>query len=558
MKTLKRQFKVVLSLLLVAIIACSAVLPSFAAVELKDRGSVYPTIVISGDSPTIVDENNNPVFSIGGIFSGISIDKDSIVDMVVSVMKPYYLEGRLKGDYENYYQAIYDIIAPLFEKARLDGNGEPSNGTRIEDWRIGHNEWQKNNNTRQDDGFTKEAYHFWYDWRLDPLFTADELNSFIESVKRTTGCDKVVVNSMCLGTDVLMSYIAKYGTDSLYGVSFDGSVVSGAELLSDPICGKFNLDGDAIVRFLTDSNATGVLSIDEIVIDVVDVLEQSGVLGFVEDYTKAVVYNDVKEGVTSALARSTFFTWPGYWAPVLAQDYETAKEYVFGKEGSKLRDEYAGLIQKLDNYNTTVRQRIPELLGQIKESGVNICVIAKYGMQLGPITYSNDVIADQVASVKNASFGATTSTIYDTLTDKYIADQTKAGLGKYIAPDGQVDASTCYFRDNTWFVKGARHSNWTDFEAQLVFTVTTAERQLTVDDFSFSQFIVYDNEANTAEKMTVGNCDTYNWDANRKDDTSRNPFIRIRKFYQALKKLIQRIIEIVREKKAAEANPATR
>lgn len=558
MLVLKKKMQAILSLLLAAIIACSATLFSFAADELTDRGSAYPTIVITGDSPMIVDENDNPVFSIGGIFSGISIDKDKIVDMVVSVMKPYYLEGRLQGNYENYYQAIYNIVAPLFEKARLDQNGEPSNGTGIEKWRIGNNEWQKNTNTRQEDGFTRESYHFWYDWRLDPLYTADELNRFIESIKTTTGCDKVVVNSMCLGTDVLMSYIAKYGTDSLHGVSFDGTVVGGAELLSDPICGKFNLDGDAIVRFLKDSTVTGVLSIDEIVIDIVDVLEQSGVLGFVEDYTKAVVYNDVKEGVTSALARSTFFTWPGYWAPVLANDYETAKEYVFGKEGSKLRAEFAGLIQKLDNYNTTVRQRIPELLQQIKDSGIKVCVIAKYGMQLGPITYSNDMIADQIASVRNASFGATTSTIYDTLSDKYIADQTKAGLGKYIAPDGQIDASTCNFRDNTWFVKGARHSNWTDFETRLVFTVTTAESQLTVDDFDFSQFIVYDNETCTAEKMTVENCDTYNWEANYKEDTSRNPIIRIRKFFQALKKLIRRIIEIVREKKTVQAIPAAK
>ena len=168
------------------------------------------------------------------------------------------------------------------------------------------------------------------------------------------------------------------------------------------------------------------------------------------------------------------------------------------------------------------------------------------------------MIAAQVASVRNASFGATTSTIYETLTDTYIAERTKAGFGKYIAPDGQIDASTCYFPDNTWFYKGARHSNWTDIEAQLVFTVTTAEKQLTVDDISLSQFIVYDNETNTAEKMTVENCDTYNWEANRKDDTSRNPFVRMRKFFQALKKLIVRIIEIIREKKAAEANLATR
>ena len=51
------------------------------------------------------------------------------------------------------------------------------------------------------------------------------------------------------------------------------------------------------------------------------------------------------------------------------EDYESAKYYIFGEEGSEKRKEYAGLIAKLDNYDREVRQRVPELLlflGNIK------------------------------------------------------------------------------------------------------------------------------------------------------------------------------------------------
>lgn len=552
-----KRSKIIVSLILVISIVASLAMPCFASAELVERGSQYPTIVISGDSAEIVDAEGNTAFQVSKIFSSINIDKDSIVDTIVDIYKPYYLEGRLQGNYENYYQAIYDFLAPMFEAARLDENGDPSNGSHLNDWLLGCNNWSVNNNTRQDDGFTREAYHFWYDWRLDPMEVADQFNEYVQGIKRVTGCDKVVVNSMCLGTDILMAYLAKYGTDDLHGVSFDGSVVAGAELLSDPVSGKFNLDGDAIVRFLTDSVQMDLISVDEVVIDVVDALEQSGVLAFVEGYTKAVVYDQVKEGLTSVLSRSTFYTWPGYWAPICANDYETAKDYIFGKEGSELRQQYAGLIEKLDNYDANVRQRIPELLQEIKDSGINVCVIAKYGVQIGPITQSNDQIADQIATVKNASFGATTSTIYERLSDEYIVNQVSKGLSKYISPDLEIDASTCFFPDNTWFVKGARHSNWTYIEGLISYTVSTADKQYTVDDFDISQFIVYNNETQQASKMTNENCDTYYWEADYGEDKSWNPIKRLKKFFEAWNKLIRRIIEIYKDKKAAEAEQTT-
>ena len=130
-----------------------------------------------------------------------------------------------------------------------------------------------------------------------------------------------------------------------------------------------------------------------------------------------------------------------------------------------------------------------ELLQQVKDAGGNVGIIAKYGYQMSPVCQSADQLADQIISVRRASFGATTSLIYDTLSEQYVAAREKAGLGKYISPDKQVDASTCMLPDSTWFVKGIRHSEWTGTENAIMYTVVTADRQLTVDDFEISQFI---------------------------------------------------------------------
>ncbi len=547
LKKLKAAIAVILSLTIIFSLA----LPSFA-VELTLEGSRIPVVMIAGDGAPLSDENDVNVFQFNKMFSNGTFKKDELFKSIVEILKPYILEGRLTGNYDNYYKAIYEEIGKLFENVRLNKDGEVDNGVGLDGWREWCNWDAQNNDHKGDKGYYSfEDYQFWYDWRKDPLEIADEFNTYVENLKRVTGCDKINVVSRCLGTNIIMAYIAKYGTDSLHGLALNGATVMGIEPLSETASGKFNLDGDAIVRFLYDSNAMDLLHIDQFVIDTVDLLEDAGVLQFVEDYTKLTVYDKVKHGVTSALALSTFYTWPGYWAGVSTEDYEMAKYYVFGDRGSEKRQEYAGLIQKLDNYDATVRRRLPALLDQIKNSGINVGVVAKYGAQMAPVCKSNDEIADQIASVKRASFGATTSTVYGTLSEEYINQRISEGKGRYISPDRQIDASTCKFPDSTWFLKGARHSNWTDFENKICYTLVTADRQLTIDDFGFSQFRVYDDETQESVDMTAQNCDVCNWEANEKEDKSKNPFIRIGVFMKTLVRWYKSLFVFIGERAEA-------
>lgn len=547
---MNRLVKKSISIILAAIMIFSISSFSLAA-DIVDRGSQIPVILISGDGAPLSNANDEVLFEFSKMFSSDKLNKDYIVGALVNILKPYILEGLIADNFDNYYEAIETEIGKLFADVKLDKNGEVIDGSGIDSWRRWCNEDSQTNDHKGDKGYYgEEDYHFWYDWRRDPIAIADDLHTYIENIKRVTGSNEVCITCMCLGTNIVMAYISKYGLEGIHGVSFNGSVVGGSELLSEPLSGKFNFDGNAIYRFLLDSDEMDLFHIDQIVAETVDLLTKGGVFDGIEAYTKATVYDKVKKGVTSALALATFYTWPGYWAGVTAEDFETAKEYVFGEEGSKKRTEYAGLIEKLDNYHNEVRTKLPELLKSLKESDVNVAVIAKYGSQIGPICQSNEEIADQIASVKRASFGATTSSIYGTLSKEYIAARQAEGKGKYISPDKQIDASTCYFPDNTWFVKGARHSHWTKLESDLVYTVVTADKQLYIDDLDCSQFIVFDNKTQTSSPMTAENCNTNNWVADEEADKSNALIVRLKAFFVSFTTWVKSLIRIMSAKLA--------
>ncbi len=290
-----------------------------------------------------------------------------------------------------------------------------------------------------------------------------------------------------------------------------------------------------------------MVDIDSFIISSVDLLQKSGALDAVVGVTKEYLYYKILEGVTSALALSTFFTWPSYWACVTPEDYETALDYVFGEEGSEKRKEYAGLIAKIEKYHNEVKLNLGNVYQQLKDDKVNVMVLSKYGRQIIPECESVDQVADQYVTVKRSSYGATTAnSIYETLSEDYIAQRVAEGKGKYISPDKQIDASTCTFKDSTWFFKGVNHGDYPRFENKLLFTVVSADRQLTVEDFDFSRFLVFEIHKDidsdtyytdylyTHEDMTEENCHNEAWTAKETIDKPQTMFEKLFAFIASL------------------------
>ncbi|MBQ5968729.1 MAG: hypothetical protein IJL52_01265 [Clostridia bacterium] len=537
-----------LSFLLCVLLLFTAMMPAFARLP-EICGSQIPVVILAGDGEALYDADGNYVFQIddlGSLTEGS--DRKELLRSIANVLQPFLLEGLLQNKWDNYYEKLEEEVSELFENVRLDENGEVTNGTDISKARRDYLRDSVTVDAKADKGYYDlYDYHFWYDWRRDPLAIADELAAYVDAVKAITGAPKVAISGRCVGCNVMLAYLAKYGYDSVYGFGFDGTSSNGGEFISEAISGKFKLDGPAVERFLIDYDETGMIDLSDFAVASIDLLVKSGAVEGLSKTVRATIYDKVVYGVTGALARSTFFTMPCYWGFVEPEDYEDAKLYVFGEAGSEKRVQYAGLIEKLDNYHNQVAERIPELMQGLQTHGVKTAIISKYGFQMLPICVSGvDVVSDQYASVTNSSFGATTGTLYGPLSDEYIAQRVAEGKGKYISPDKQVDASTCMFPDYTWFTKGVRHGEWTRTENEILYSVITADTQLTVDDFDLTQFMVWDPETETMSPMTEANCHTEYWTADQKVDHPACMFQRLLPFLRSLKVWLKEAFKALR------------
>ena len=524
--------KKVISIILVALMLMSVCsMGVFAAgdigvenssIKVHESRSQIPVIRLLGDGEPLYDQDQKRIFHLRTFY--IPEDEEgedsSLVESVANVLLPFLIDGLLTDNWEPYYENLQKEISELFGDSCLDANGNPVNGTGISQARKDEMAADLSKDLKDGKGYYEiNDYRFWYDWRLDPMYTADLLHEHIQAVKKATGCPKVSILASCLGTLVTTAYITKYGTDDLHGVGFTGSVSGGSEAISEAISGKFNFDADAVSRMLVDSDYVGEFSVDALITTSIDLLSSTGVLDGFEAGIRETLYEKLVHGVTSALALSTFFTWPTYWALVTPEDYDDAMYYVFGDENSEKRQTYAGLIEKIEAYNTEVRANYIDTLKSIGENEVIFCAVAKYGFQILPIGQSNDIVSDQFVSLNHSSFGATTSKMGTTLEEDYIAQRTAEGYGAYISPDGKVDASTCLYPESTWFIKNASHSEYTIFERKLMYDVITADKQICVNEkvngLTYSRFLVYDYETDTMSTMTADNCNTEHWNTDK-------------------------------------------
>lgn len=535
---MKKAISVFLTMVMLFMIA----VPVFTVSAADDPYTIdetVPLIRIYGDSDPIYDKDGNKILEWRDLLGSDDDDSQStLTESLANILYPFLVEGLLTDNWDNYYKNLQKEVSELLGDALLDNNGEATNGSGLSASSKRNNQ----NILSRSTPVSNHIYRYYYDWRLDPMETIEGLHEFVQAVRRIEGGKKVGFILSCLGTTVGTAYFAKYGYDDVCSVSFGSGVSYGSEVMSDPISGKLHIDGNAMNRFLIDCNALGMFSIPELITTTVDLLTKGGVIDTLTDVVKNTLYDKLVGGVTSALALSTFFTWPGYWACVTGEDYEDAIKYVFGAEGSEKRTQYAGLIEKIERYHNEVFENIEDIMKGIKQNGLNLCILAKYGFQMGPIISEPDKVGDQLASVEKASFGATTSSIYTTFSDEYIAMREAQGKGKYISPDKQIDASTCMYPDYTFFIKGVSHSDWGN-EEQLMYEFARATRQLTIDDYadSYTQFMrfdyydeVTDGKLGMTQPLTPENCHTENWTAYEKYDEPTNKHSRLFSFLISL------------------------
>ena len=470
--------KKIISILMVILMVFSFVTPAMAAAEdYSDPVIKNPLVYVRGAGKNIYknnDENDELIYP-------VTVDTQAIID-ALDVVAVDLVKGMLSDDYSDYVDTVYSVFAPIFEDVVLGKDGTPmdNSGNGPQDFvpykTSGFRVWDNNFN---------------YDFRLSLLDTADELKNFIDLVKTNTQRDKVALLGRCLGTNLMAAYLTKYKDHALASISniiLYVPATDGVDLISKLFSGKLvvkteNID-DFVEYFIESKNLIEDPTLRDFITVLVEMFKYVKVLGLSADAFQLLV-DRLQGELIPKLGLASFASFPSYWSMVCPEDYADAKKLMF--EGQE--DEYAGLIEKIDEYYTQVQLPFRDLLKELAENKMGISIIAKYDIPNIPISEESLQLGDFIASTKQLSYGATCADHGKVLTQSYIDSLESA---KYLSPDHKVDASTCLFPDNTWFMKNTLHDFFPDDGNRLLSALVDSKGTMTVsDNENFPQYIQY-------------------------------------------------------------------
>lgn len=493
MKNVKKLIAILLSL----IITLSVMPVAFA--ETVSYKQNCPYIYIHGFAAnTIYDDPDNP--NSRSLFPPSTEDIIKAVKSSIPALGAYLIDG----DGKMLSDAIIPVAKKLFGNFGLDRDGNPIGKSGI----------------RYDEInpiiTSTSRLSFEYDWRLDPVEIAAQLNGFINMVCEKSGCDKVAIMAHSFGGIVALSYASIYGMDKIQGIVMNSTAVRGETYTGELMTGDFKISVEAIKDYLR--YALNEADYNELINGVVGAFADAGLLDFIEKFGDKLIA-DAYDEIMGQVVFPMFAYMPAIWAMVPDEYMESSLDYVFNGDFIDREYDYSILRDKIDTYNSLVRANRESLLTSLEANG-HFGVYARYGFSSIPITSSWKSLSDGIIDTKYASFGATTAAYGETLSSEYLAGKAE----KYISPDKTLDASTCMFPEKTWFVKSFEHTS-SQLLPELTMAVLYADREVTVDTYEdYPRFIIYNENGDFVPQT---------------EDDTKSPFEKIVSFFKQLFSLIK-------------------
>ncbi len=466
--------KKVISLVLVFVMVFSVSVTAFVA---NAENEEYPTIYVTG-------AQTNNLYSADGekIYPLSANIIETLLPTVVPALEELAL-GMATQDYKAYSEMVCGYVTPLFEDVMLDKNGEASDGS--------HPEYHSSTvpvSDKQSD-YDMWDYRFWYDWRLSPLTTAEELKDYIDRVIDATGKDKVQLVGRCYGANVIQTYITLYKEHAIANVSdvaYYASSIEGIDFMSAFFSGELVLEEQAVVNFvdyyLEYEKIIEDDALSAFVYSLVEILNHAEVLGLGTDAVIGLV-DALKGDLIPMLLPVVVGSWPSYWTMVTPELYEKSIEFIFGDK----REEYKNFIEKTDYYHYNVQLKSEETILEMQEKGINFYIFTKYGFADMPLYEGATIEGDSYTSVPRQSFGAECSDHGEVFNEKYINsldDKT------YLSPDYKINAATCLIPERSWFIKNLHHN---EFAVLHDMTLEIMRYDLTVESETYPQYFYHEN-----------------------------------------------------------------
>ncbi len=421
-----------------------------------------------------------------GSYEDVSISFDAVYSIIESLTDyensvPAILYGLLTGDYSNLKDLMLndsDSFFSIMEKLQMNPDGTSKYDVRLTGsttaaesmgvfiypaglgYELCNSMGMKKN----------KIFCFNNDFRLGQLENAKLLDEFIQQVKAVTGKNKVRIFGYSGGGQITSTYLGLYADKGdVAGVVLNNSPLTGTKLttsLLDKDC--FDLNTDFVI-------------------------EQLDINYFIKELLKRLNL-DFLNGTISELLRDTIvpyiINWGGIWDMVPVEDYERLKaEYLDPVEN-------AALIASSDEYHNNISSKMDSILDHAQDIGINVSVICTTGSNImTDENSSGDGIVDSVHSS-----GAVVLPKGETLTTVSYKQVNTCGDHYHVSGNLNIDASTAFLPDNTWFMSDGFHD---EYNPNLAARLLISHEQKDVYSYEeYPQFMYFSNWYDSIEVTT--------------------------------------------------------
>ncbi len=273
----------------------------------------------------------------------------------------------------------------------------------------------------------ENIFAFMCDFRMGSVYCAEELDTYIQDVKKFAGKDKVNIFAVSHGGQVAGTYLSIYGTKGdVENAVLTIPALGGALLAYDIMSQNVRFDEELLLRFIQ----CGMMFEEDY-----DWLLQLEALGFLDTLINALI----------PYIADVAFNWGSLWDFVPTEYYEDLK--------AELLDETANaeIIRKSDYMHYEIMPNFAENFKKAQAAGVNISILAGYGV---PSIVGTQENSDAIISL-NASTGAKVAPFGQRFADGY-TQAVDTGIYQ-VSPGMEIDASCGYLPYNTWYIDGYFH-----------------------------------------------------------------------------------------------------
>ncbi len=277
------------------------------------------------------------------------------------------------------------------------------------------------------------VYCFQYDSRLDAVTLAGQLNEFIEEVKAYTGSERVRIFALSYGGLISSSYLYLYGDSSVSKLIMSVPALGGTTLPDSLFRGRIDFPMEDLAKFFE------------------TILKSESNLARLFESSKAETLNEIFRAAAPYVMDSVKH-WGSIWSLCSSDLYAKLKSDFLDTIENK------DIIEKTDIVHNEIMPAIPATLKKAQANGIDVAILCGTGSSLAA---GGELNGDVILPAEKVS-GATCAPLGKRFADGYTGVKTTCQNPDHVhvSPSMEVDASSAYLPENTWFIDSQYHGQY--------------------------------------------------------------------------------------------------